>query len=117
MHLATFLIGKCNEQTPSTQSIEVVSNPSFHELLVLRIRSFSSRIQCLNEFVNVMVFVEVVPKRFSVVRIRSSMEPLFTSVVKKWDSSGRQSKRQCTFEFHNTARLAQESGIIMVIYE
>lgn len=88
LDLLVWLISQGNQEIASSEGIELVISPFLLELCVTDIMRLSCFHDSLSELVNVMIFVKIIPDWFSVLRVVTSSESLFTSIIVKWNTSG-----------------------------
>lgn len=111
------MVSKGNEELASSESVELVISPFLLELAVSDLLCLSGLIDSLDELVDVVVRVEVVPHDFSVVGIVATTVALFGTIVEEGDTSSGQGEGKSTLEESLVVIAVKESCIVMVVYE
>lgn len=111
------MVSKGNEELASSESVELVISPFLLELAVSNLLCLSGLIDSLDELVDVVVRVEVVPHDFSVVGIVATTVALLGTIVEEGDTSSGQGEGKSTLEESLVVIAVKESCIVMVVYE
>lgn len=117
MNLEIDSVSDSNQELASSENVDVVISPFLRETSSVCSLCLSGSVGSLDELVDFMVLVQVVPQRLSVAWVVAASKGLLATVVEEGNTSGSEREEKSALEESQVALLMEESCVIVVVNE